>query len=141
MKCIPLRILYVKYICAYIYWALQCFWANEGRESMKKNRFALGIAAIVIAIAGATAAPASEAVAAESHVLDGSRTSGMNDSTPNAEAPRTARKVCNYVHGARCVTWVTTLHSCHNIFQNTRDADKLKACAIYASKGIVTAWP
>jgi hypothetical protein len=62
----------------------------------------------------------------------------------NAVADATSaapRKPCDYVWGARCVTWVTTLYSCHNIFQITNDTRKHSACAIFADRGIVTVWP
>lgn len=51
------------------------------------------------------------------------------------------RRPCDYVYGAKCVTWVTDYYSCHNIFQITTDVRKHKACALFIDQNIVTVWP
>lgn len=48
---------------------------------------------------------------------------------------------CAYEYQSRCVTWVTTLETCHLIFQRTTDGFKHQACAMYAVHGIVTVIP
>jgi hypothetical protein len=62
---------------------------------------------------------------------------------PDSQADPTPalRKPCDYMHGSKCVTWVTDYYSCKDIFQITNDTRKHAACAIFVTQGIVTVWP
>ncbi|HXH33774.1 MAG TPA: hypothetical protein VNJ54_05100 [Plantibacter sp.] len=124
-------------------------WRNMRFTSLATSACAAIALSVVLCASPAIASPAENAspeagtpasmgaLAGQAEFIAGQVTAqgGEADPTPGL------RKPCNYMHGSRCVTWVTDYYSCKNIFQITNETRKHAACAVFITQGIVTVWP
>jgi len=124
------------------------------RGSMRPTSIVVGIAGAAVALSVFFASPAM-ASTTESASLNagtfGSMSAQMRTgelaaghvTTESDEADPTSLLMgpCHYMHGSRCVSWVTDYYSCKNIFLITNDRAKHAACAVFVTQGIVTVWP